>query len=177
MNLALIGYRGTGKTTVAQALAKHLAWPVVDLDGELERRAGKTIAQIFADSGEGVFRELEAQLVAEYCAGTGRILSLGGGAILRAENRAEIRGGCRTAWLTAQPAIIYERISTDPTTGARRPNLTAQGGLEEIVAVLAARAPLYRECADCIVATEGRSPDSIAEEILTQLGPALGVTK
>jgi shikimate kinase len=177
MNLALIGYRGTGKTTVAQALAKHLAWPVVDLDVELERRAGKTISQIFADSGEGAFRELEALLVAEYCAGMQQILSLGGGAVLRAENRAAIRGGCRTAWLTASPETIYQRISTDPTTGARRPNLTAQGGLAEIVAVLAAREDFYRECADCIVATEGRSPDSIAEEILMQLGPALGVTK
>lgn len=177
MNLALIGFRGTGKTTAAAALSRRLGWPAVDLDVELERRAGQTIAQIFAAAGEVGFRDLESQLVLEYARGQRAILAFGGGAILRPENRAAIRSGCRVAWLTATPAVIYERVNADPTTGERRPQLTTQGGLEEIVALLHARESYYRECADCIVATDQRSPESIADEILRQLGPALGLTK
>lgn len=177
MNVALIGYRGTGKTTVAQALARMLGWAWLDADVELERRAGQTIKEIFAAGGEGAFRDLEQLVVAELTSRDHLVVAFGGGAILRPENRAAIKAGCRTAWLMATPAEILARTSADPTTAERRPNLTAAGGLAEIEQLLAVREPLYRECADCIVATDGRSPESIAEEILACLGPALGVTK
>lgn len=177
MNLALIGYRGTGKTTVAQALAKRLGWPWLDADVELERQARRTIKQIFADGGEPAFRDLEAKIVAELTAREHTIIALGGGAILRDENRAAIKRGCRTAWLTASPQQILQRITADSTTAERRPNLTAAGGLAEIEELLATRTPFYRDCADCVVATDDRSPESIADEILACLGTVLGVTK
>jgi shikimate kinase len=177
MNLALIGYRGTGKTTVAQALAERLQRPWLDADVELERQAGETIKEIFARGGEAAFRDLEQAIVAELTARHNVVIAFGGGAILRAENRSAIKSRCRTAWLTAPPQEILARTAADPSTTERRPNLTTGGGLEEIEQLLAVREPLYRECADCIVATDARPPNSIADEILACLGPLLGVTK
>lgn len=176
-NLALIGYRGTGKTTIAQALADRLCWDWIDADVELEHRAGKTIKQIFAEEGEPAFRDLEQQIVGELANRSRTIIALGGGAILRQTNREAIKRGCRTAWLTASPQTLLARISADRTTADRRPNLTSAGGLREIEELLAVREPLYRECADCIVATDDRTVESIADEILARLAPALGVTK
>jgi shikimate kinase len=177
MNLALIGYRGTGKTTVGQHLAHALGWPWVDADVLLEQQAGKSIKEIFDAGGEALFRDLEAQVVAELTARDQTIIALGGGAVLREENRAAIHAGCVTAWLTATPETIAARMEADPTTAARRPNLTAAGGLAEIERLLAVRAPLYRGCADCIVATDGRAPETIAAEIVAVIGHRLGVTK
>jgi shikimate kinase len=177
MNLALIGYRGTGKTTVARALAERLGWPWLDADVELERQTGETIKAIFARGGEAAFRDLEQAIVAQITARDNVVIAFGGGAILRAENRAAIKTRCRTAWLTATPQEILARTAADPSTTERRPNLTTGGGLEEIEQLLAVREPLYRECADCIVATDARTPNSIADEILACLGPLLGVTK
>ena len=177
MNLALIGYRGTGKTTVAQELARRLEWSWLDADVELERRAGRTIKQIFATGGEAAFRDLEEQVIADLAARDQWVLALGGGAILRASNRATIAERCRTVWLTAKPSTILTRIQADASTTDRRPNLTAAGGLEEIEQLLAVRTPLYRECADCTVVTDDRSPESLADEILASIGPMLGLTK
>ncbi|MGB9689728.1 shikimate kinase [Thermogutta sp.] len=166
MNIILIGYRATGKTTVARLLSEQLGWPWVDLDVEIERLAGKSIAQIFAEDGEPAFRDLESQVVADFCARPGWIIAAGGGAPLRPENRQAMRQGGKVFWLTATPETIYRRMTTDPTTGARRPNLTARGGLDEIVELLARREPIYRETADWVIDTENKSPLQVAEEIL-----------
>jgi shikimate kinase len=176
-NLALIGYRGTGKSTVAREVALRLGWDWIDADVELERRAGRTIQAIFASAGEEAFRDLEQQVVADLTARERWVLALGGGAILRTANRAAIRAGCWTAWLTAAPDTLLARIREDATTAARRPPLTTAGEREEIEQLLAVRAPLYRECADCIVATDDRSPESIAAEVVACLGPRLVLTK
>lgn len=166
MNIVLIGYRATGKTTVARLLSEKLGWPWVDLDVEIERRAGKPIVDIFAQDGESVFRDWESQVVADYCTRDGWIIAAGGGAVLRAENRQAMRAGGKVFWLTARPETIHRRMTTDPTTGARRPNLTTRGGLEEIVELLAKREPIYRETADWVIDTEDKSPEQVAEEIL-----------
>ena len=91
-SIALIGYRGAGKTTVAAELARRLGWDWIDADVEIERRAGKSIAAIFADSGEPAFRELEAAVVADLSRRDRAVLALGGGAVLRDDNRQAIRG-------------------------------------------------------------------------------------
>src|SRR5262245_66283601 len=87
MNIFLIGYRGSGKTTVAAEMSAQLGWPWHDADAELERRAGKTIKQIFAEQGEPAFRDLESTVLADLLIGDRQIAALGGGVVLREENR------------------------------------------------------------------------------------------
>ena len=168
-NLFLIGYRGSGKTTVAAALAERLGWRWLDADAELERRAGKSIKQIFADGGEIAFRDLESIVLADLTALDRHVIALGGGVVLREQNRSLLRGRGKVVWLTAAPETLLARIRSDPTTAARRPDLTAQGGLEEIRSLLAQRTPLYSACADLTIAADRLGPDEIATEILTAL--------
>jgi shikimate kinase len=169
MNVFLIGYRGCGKTTVARHLAARLGWPWVDADEALETRAGKSIKQIFADDGEGAFRDLESAIVAELAEGDQQVVSLGGGAVLRAENRAALQGRGFVVWLQALPESLAARIAADATTAQRRPNLTSQGGIDEIRTLLDKRAPLYEEVADLTVDTDRLSPEGVAERIAADM--------
>lgn len=162
--VSLIGYRGTGKTTVARRLGERLNWPWLDADVELERRAGKTIREIFEQDGETAFRDWETMVVLDLTRRKHVVLAWGGGAIMRDQNRAAIRQGL-VIWLQADPGTIWERTLRDPTTAGRRPNLTT-GGLAEIESLLLTRTPYYRECADHSIDTTGQTPDQIAEEIV-----------
>ncbi len=169
MNLVLIGYRATGKTTLARLLAGQLQWNWIDADVEIEQRAGKPIARIFAEDGETAFRDLEARVIAELCRQDGLVLAAGGGAPLRPESRQAMRAGGKVVWLQARPVTIHARMSGDATTALRRPNLTDKDPLDEIVHLLARRGPIYRESADLEIDTEGKTPAEIAAEILRRL--------
>ncbi|MBN2217934.1 MAG: shikimate kinase [Pirellulales bacterium] len=169
MSLTLIGYRATGKTTLARLLAERLGWDWIDADVEIERRAGKSIARIFADEGEAAFRELEVAVTADLCRRERLVLAAGGGAPMREENRRAMRAAGPVVWLRATPDTIHRRMSGDATTAARRPNLTDWGGLAEIVELLRRREPIYQEAADLAIDTEGKTPDQLADEILDRL--------
>jgi shikimate kinase len=169
MNLVLIGYRATGKTTLARLLAEQLQWNWIDADVEIERRAGKSIARIFAEDGEPAFRDLEVQVIAELCRQDRLVLAAGGGAPLRAESRQAMRAGGTVVWLQARPETIQARMSGDATTLSRRPNLTDKNPLDEIVHLLARREPIYRESAHLAIDTEGKLPEQIVAEILRRL--------
>jgi shikimate kinase len=168
-SIILIGYRGTGKTTVGRLLAERLRWAFVDADDEIEAAAGCSIAEIFAREGEAGFREREMRVIAKLAQTTGSVVSLGGGAVLRVENRAALRAAGQVIWLTASPQTILARLTRDATTAARRPNLTSRGGLAEIEELLTSRQPLYRECATLTIDTEGRTAEEIAASILESL--------
>jgi shikimate kinase len=165
----LIGYRGTGKSAVAQALAERLGCDWVDADDEVERRAGKSVVEIFSQDGEAAFRDLEAQVVADLCLRTQSVVALGGGAVLRDDNRAAIQAAGPVLWLIASVDTIVARLAADESTASRRPNLTDAGGRAEIDAVLAQRTPIYRGCATLTVDTEGKTPAEVADEIVKQL--------
>ena len=175
-SLWLIGYRGSGKTTVGRLLAERWSLPCLDADDLIEERAGRTIAEIFAASGEGAFRDLESLIVKELAerskAGFQSVISLGGGAILREENRAAIRGAGSVVWLQADAESLLSRIQSDAATAARRPDLTSAGGLAEIRSLLAIREPIYRQCADLEIEAGGRDPVSIADDIERQIRSA-----
>jgi len=170
MNLVLIGYRGTGKTTTARLLAERLGWPWFDADDQIELFAGKAIAQIFSDDGEPAFRQWESQVVAELAERSQCVLALGGGAVMRPENRQAISRQGKIVWLRASAETIWQRIQADPTTLGRRPNLTAHGGITEIIATLDERSPIYRQCAELEVDTTGKTPAQVADAILAQAG-------
>jgi shikimate kinase len=172
MNITLIGYRATGKSLLASRLAARLGWDWADADVSIESLAGRTIREIFEREAEAGFREREAAVIRELTARDRLVIAAGGGVVLRADNRAAIRTG-KVVWLTASPNVICQRLERDNTTAARRPNLTAAGGIVEIRRLLAEREPLYRQCADLIVATDDRAPDELVTAILEGLGPAV----
>jgi shikimate kinase len=169
MNVLLIGFRGTGKTAIAKIVARELGWQAIDADEELERRAAKTIAEIFADDGEATFRNLESAVLADVVAIDRQVVSLGGGVVLRPENRLMIKEAGIVIWLTASPETCLARIAADTTTASRRPNLTASGGLDEVRTLLVQREPLYRECATVILETDAKSPAAVATEVLAEV--------
>jgi shikimate kinase len=171
--LILIGYRGSGKTTVARELARRLGWDAIDLDDEIERAAGKSIADVFAQDGEAAFRDLEAAALDRCLTHERMILATGGGIVLREANRLKLhdvrRRGARVVWLRASPETTQRRMAADSGTASRRPNLTPLGGLREIVELLAQRTPLYQDCARLTVDTEGKTAEQVAEEIILTL--------
>ena len=165
MQLILIGYRGTGKTTVARRVAELLELECFDADVEIEHRAGKSIRQFFDDDGEQAFRDREVQVIADLVQHGDSVLSLGGGAVMREETRQAIAPGT-VVWLTARPETVHQRMAEDTKTFQQRPNLTTGGGLAEITSLLCEREPVYRACADFIVETDAKSAEQVAQEIV-----------
>lgn len=170
MNIVLIGYRATGKTSLARLLAERLGWNWIDADVEIERRAGKSIARIFAEDGEPAFRDLEVQVTADLLRRDRLVLASGGGAPMRPETRHTMRASGRVVWLKARPETIHMRMGGDSTTASRRPDLTDKGGLEEIVEMLTRREPIYRQTAHLEVDTEDKELDQVADEVLERIG-------
>ena len=166
-HLLLAGYRGCGKSAVGKLLSESLSWRFIDTDIEIEAATGQTIAEIFEQRGQDGFRDLEASQIASLVyLREPTIVSLGGGAVLRAENRICIRNLGKSVWLQACPETIFERISSDSTTQERRPKLSKLGDMEEIRTVLDMRVPWYKEVADFAVSTDGISIERVAEIIV-----------
>ena len=168
MNIFLIGYRGTGKSTVAERLSAKVQMPWIDADESIEVLAGTSIKEIFSKQGESAFRDLETEVLENLAKRDGWILALGGGVIVRSKNRHTLSQTGPVFWLTAQVDTIQSRLSADPITDQRRPNLTVAGGVDEIKEMLKQREPLYRQCADHIVPTDGLTADEIADRIIKQ---------
>ena len=166
-HLLLIGYRGCGKSGVGKLLSELLDRDLIDTDIAIETSEGKTIAEIFAEVGEEGFRDLESNQIANLDSlKESAIISLGGGAILRPENRRCIRNLGKTVWLQATPETIFERISNDETTQSRRPKLSNLSDSDEIRSILEMRVPWYKEVADLAVSTDGVSMERVAKTIV-----------
>jgi shikimate kinase len=164
----LIGYRGSGKTTVARLVAAAFGWDALDADEVLEARAGRGICQIFAEEGEAGFRARESALLRELCDGRRQVIATGGGVVLSAANREQMRAAGRIIWLTADVDTLWQRLQGDSTTQARRPALTV-GGRAEIEELLRLRTPLYHSCAHGVVETAGLSPEEVANAVIALL--------
>ncbi len=161
--LSLIGSRATGKTSVGRLVADRLNWRFVDADHALEQRLGRSIASLFTEQGETVFRDEEERTLLSLTQEPPFVLATGGGAILRPSNRDALRRfGC-VVWLQADPHVLAQRLSENP---GNRPSLTGLGLVEEIQSVLEARIPLYRDLADVEVDTRDRSPSQVADLVL-----------
>lgn len=165
--IILVGYRGTGKTTVGRLLAARLGWGFADADDLVESAAGRSIADIFLTEGEPGFRDREAAALAELCRRERLVLATGGGAVLRPANRDLLKSAGFVAWLAARPETAWARLRGDPATAARRPNLTPAGGFDEVAALMAAREPLYRGLAHFAADADGPSPEAVADAILS----------
>ncbi|HEV2292810.1 MAG TPA: shikimate kinase [Tepidisphaeraceae bacterium] len=148
MSIVLIGYRGSGKSTIGRKLADRLWQPFVDTDELVVRKAGgKTIKEIFETGGEQQFRHLESEAVREVALLQEHVIALGGGALIREENRKLIKDvGLKVVYLRCEPQVLFQHIQDDPETAKTRPPLTSLGGgVEEIRKLLAEREPIYRQ--------------------------------
>ena len=165
-SLVLVGYRGTGKSTVGKILAERLGLPFADADVELEALVGVPISAIFAEQGEVAFRDWEERVLCDLSTRPVMIVATGGGVVLRETNRRRIKSFGFVSWLTADTEILARRLRADPGGLANRPALTGVGTLGEIARVLEERTPLYRAVADAIVDTNQRTPAQTADAIL-----------
>jgi shikimate kinase len=174
--MTLIGYRGTGKSTVAALLGDLLGCEWCDADIVLEEKLGCSIASLVRERGEPVFRDQEAAVLADLLSRFPGVLATGGGAVLRPENREILRRlGRPIVWLTSPADVVRQRLAADPTTTQRRPALAgpSAGGasasgdpLAEVTTALAAREPLYRGCADYQVDTSIATPAAVAAQVV-----------
>lgn len=164
-HLFLVGYRGSGKTTVGNHLGKRLALPVYDSDQLIEDQSGLAIEQIFATRGEEEFRRLESEAIESFRGKPAAVVSLGGGAIIKPTNRSLIKSLGLVVWLRAPAQILFDRISADPKSQTQRPRLTDKDPLTEVATLLETRGPWYQEVADYIVDVANRTPEQIALEV------------
>jgi shikimate kinase len=165
MGIVLIGYRGSGKTTVGRLLAGRLGRTFVDCDEVIVSRHGKSIREIFSAGGEEAFRKLETSVIAELAAKTDHVIAVGGGAALREENRRALAEHF-VVYLRCDPGVLLRRIEDDPATSDNRPNLTGLGGgIEEIEALLRRREPIYRAAMNVELDVTNLSVEQAAEEI------------
>ena len=164
-NLILVGPMGAGKSTIGRLLAKELRLPFKDSDKEIEQRTGADIPWIFDVEGEQGFREREQAVIAELCDVDGMVLATGGGAVMRAENRAALRRGGHVVYLHASVEQQVDRTSRD----RNRPLLRAADPGKVLTELFAVRDPLYREIADVVVETDERPPRLVVQEILERL--------
>jgi len=169
MNLVLIGYRGSGKTTVGRALAERLNWPFVDTDDLIQERTGMTIREIFADHAEDGFRQIESSMIAEIAEHDRHVVSTGGGVVLRPENVEILRQSGKLIYLTASPEILWKRIFDDLHRHATRLKMSPDEGLRQVRQALIERGPIYTQAADCIVEVGRRSVEDIVRRILSRM--------
>jgi shikimate kinase len=168
-NLALIGFMGTGKSSVGQMVAASLHFTFLDTDHDIEVRARKSIAEIFAKDGEPAFREWEQCIVQELSQRKKTVISTGGGLPADEANLASLKSHAFVVCLWASPEKILERVRYQ----THRPLLNDPNPLAKIRSLLAAREPFYRQ-ADVLLNTEMRSVREVAQQVIHQFQMAQG---
>lgn len=161
MNIVLTGFMGTGKTVVGKKVAKALNMKYIDTDEVIEKDAGRKIHQIFEESGEKHFREVETKVVK--CVGLldGFVISAGGGVVLKKENMEELERNGMVICLTASPEVILRRTRNT----SYRPLLNVEDPAGKIKELLEKRAPFYKRCS-LMIDTSEKSTGKVAEEII-----------
>lgn len=172
-NLVLVGFMGSGKTTVGRALAALLGWTFVDTDWEIVRAAdGVGIPELFARYGETAFRERETSAVQAVCVGGKQVIATGGGVLLRPENAPLLQSAGLVVWLTARPEVVVSRVEA----GRKSRPILAAGTNEEVpllthvLTLLGQRGPGYQAVADLVVDSSDQKPDALARHIARKVG-------
>jgi 3-dehydroquinate dehydratase-2 len=161
-NIILIGFMGSGKTTLGLRLSYRLKMPVEDTDKLIEQKEGKTISDIFSENGEKYFRDRETELLQEISTRNyTRIISVGGGTPVRKENRSLLKQCGTVVYFRIKPETVYERLKNDTT----RPLLACDDPLSKISELMESRAGAYEESADIIIDVDNLSNDEILRKI------------
>jgi shikimate kinase len=160
-NIYLIGMMGSGKSVTGKRLAVKLGCGFVDLDDLIEKKAGKSITQIFSEKGEPYFRDLEAQILKETSAEEMKVVATGGGAILRHANVELMRATGQVIFLEASPEILWERVKD------KKDRPLSRGGKpqERLLEIYATRKPLYEGASHDKINTDGKTAGAVADEI------------
>ena len=161
-NIFLIGFMGTGKSTVAKALKKETGAEIIEMDQLIAQRENLSIPKIFEEKGEAYFRNVETELLMELQSGEKTIVSCGGGVPMREKNVLEMKKSGKVVLLTALPETILERVRDNED----RPLLQNRKSVEGIRELMEQRREKYEAAADVMVATDGKSAETIAREIL-----------
>lgn len=163
-NIVLTGFMGTGKSTLGRLLARRLSYEFIDTDCEIEKRADKTVAEIFRQQGESAFRQMERDLVRELAQKEGLVISTGGGLVMNPTNVEALIENSHIICLTASPDEILERMSGQPST---RPLLKEADPRKKIIQLLEQRSSVYAQFDQ--LATSGKSPEELVNIVLERL--------
>ncbi len=161
-NIVLIGYMGTGKSTIAESIRRRTKMQMIDMDREIVKREGKEISEIFATEGEEYFRNLETNLLKELQERDNLIVSCGGGIVVREGNIEEMKKVGTVVLLTVSPETIYRRVKNN----TKRPLLSGKMNLEYIKEMMASRKEKYERAAQLIVSGDGKTVGMIRDEII-----------
>ena len=160
-HIYLIGFMGTGKSTVSRALHRSLAWNEIDVDTVIETEQQTKITDIFAEHGEAYFRDIETACLKSLSERESAIISCGGGAVLCSENVEIMQASGTIVLLTATPETVYQRVKHS----TNRPVLNGNMNVEFITELMEKRREAYEKASQVQVSTDGKSPEEIAKEI------------
>ena len=161
-NLVLVGFMGSGKSSVGREIARRCDFRFLDTDSVIRQKYGKSIPEIFAIHGEPAFREEEHQLLLRLRGARHLVIATGGGIVLQPQNRLLLRSIGPVVWLTADEEVIWERVSRN----RNRPLLQTVDPRSTIRSLMQIRYPLYREAADVVVETSTLTHQEVAHRVL-----------
>lgn len=164
-NIVLIGFMGTGKSTVAEYLRTRFSMNIVEMDQEIEKQQGMSISDIFSIYGEEYFRRLETELLIKMQSVCNAVISCGGGVPMREENVAEMKKNGRVVLLTAEPQTVFARVKDNTD----RPLLKGHNNVEYIQELMEKRREKYEAAADIVIPTDHRTTAQICEEMMMKL--------
>ena len=169
MNLFLIGYRCSGKTTIGKSIAMTIDWPFVDSDLLVIKESGKSIKDIVDTEGWDAFRHMERSALKQICTDDRQVVATGGGVVLDEANIQAMKTSGMVVWLDATAETIQKRMLQDKNTGNFRPALTDKGRIEEIEGMLLKRTPYYESASDFYIGTDDVPGSEITKRIIKKL--------
>ncbi|KAI4446115.1 Shikimate kinase [Eubacterium plexicaudatum ASF492] len=164
-NIFLIGFMGSGKSSISDYLRDHYAMEKIEMDQRIVQKEGMSISEIFDTHGEEYFRNLETQLLVELQQKQNMVVSCGGGTPMRETNVRQMKKNGKVVWLTASPETIYERVKDSHD----RPLLEGNKNTDFIAKLMSRRRPKYEAAADFTIQTDGKSCAKICEELMQKL--------
>ena len=164
-NIFLIGFMGCGKSTIAKALQDKLGMDIMEMDTEIVKRQGMSIAEIFEKHGETYFRDVESNLLKELKSEDHVIVSCGGGVVIRSENSDYMKKSGKVVLLTATPETVYERVKDSKD----RPILNQDMSVAHIANLMEKRRLMYQNAAEVTIQTDGKTAEAIADEIIEKI--------